>query len=72
MLGYKEISCQNMSVADMCMFCWMCGNTKRDKVRNEDILIKIGVTPIKEKMRENCLRWFDHVQRRPTIRQFGE
>jgi len=35
-------------------------------VRNEDILTKIGVAPIEEKMRENRLRWFDHVWRRPT------
>ena len=24
------------------MLCWMCGNTKRDKVRNEEIRTKIG------------------------------
>ena len=39
--------------------CYMCGNTRRDKVRNEDIRTKIGVVSIEEKMRENCLRWFD-------------
>ena len=44
----------------------MCGNTHRDKVRNEDIRTKIGVASIKEKMRENRLRWFGHVRRRPT------
>ena len=44
---------------------WMCDNT-RDKVRNEDIRTKIGVASIEEKMRENCLRWFDHVRRRLT------
>ena len=61
MLSYKEISCPEDSVVEMCMLYWMCGNTKRDKVRNEDILIKIGVTPIKEKMRKNRLGWFGHV-----------
>jgi len=50
----------------------MCGNTKRNKVRNEDIRTKIGVTPIEEKMRENRLQWFGHVRCRPTMRQSGE
>jgi len=39
----------------------MCGNTKRDKVTNENIRTKIGVASIEKKMRENRLRWFDHV-----------
>ena len=32
------------------MFRWMCGNTRRDKVRNENIRTKIGVTSIEEKI----------------------
>jgi len=48
------------------MLRWMCVDTKRDNVRNKDIRIKIGVAPIKENMRENRLRWFGHVRRRPT------
>jgi len=36
----------------------------KDKVRNEDIRTKIGVAPLEEKMRENYLRWFDHVRRK--------
>ena len=55
-----------MSVAEMRMLHWMCGNTRRDKVRNEDIRTKIGVDSIEEKMRKNRLRWFDHVRRTPT------
>ena len=42
----------------------------RDMVRNDDIRTKIGVTPIEEKMRENCLRWFDHVRCRLTDAPF--
>jgi len=38
----------------MRMLRWMCDNTRRDKVRNEDIRTKIGVASIKEKMREDC------------------
>jgi len=61
MLGYKRHHAQKMSVAKMRVLRWMCGNTRRDKVRNKDIRTKIGVAPIKEKMRENPLRWFAHV-----------
>ena len=39
---------------------------QRDKERNEDIRTEIGVASIEEKMRENGLRWFGHVRRRPT------
>jgi len=45
-----------MSVAEMRMLRWMCGNTRGEKMRNEDIHTKIGVPPIEEKMRENHLR----------------
>ena len=34
----------------MRMLHWMCGKIRRDEVRNEDILTKIGVAPIEEKM----------------------
>ena len=51
----------------MHMLRWMCGNTGRDKMRNEDIRTKIGVASIEEKIRENHLRWFGHVRRRPSV-----
>ena len=52
----KRYHAQKMSVAEMYMLHWMCGNTRRDKVRNEDIRTKIGVEASREeKMRENCL-----------------
>jgi len=44
-----------MSVAEIHMLRWLCGNTRRNKMRNEDIRTKIGVASIKEKMRENRL-----------------
>ena len=66
MLGYKRHHAQKMSVAEMHMLRWMCDNTRRDKVSKEDIRTKIGVASIEEKMRENLLRYFSHVRRRPT------
>ena len=64
----KRHHAQKISVAEVRMLRWMCGNTRRDKVRNEDIRIEIDVTSIEENMRENHLRWFGHVRRRPTMR----
>ncbi|KAM2205475.1 hypothetical protein ACFX1S_024966 [Malus domestica] len=57
---------QHVGVAEMRMLSWMCGHTRNDKIRNEDIRGKVGVAEIEGKMRENRLRWFGHVQRRPT------
>ena len=46
------------------MLRWMCGKTRMDKVRNEDIRNLVGVAPIEDKMREHRLRWFGHIGRR--------
>ncbi|EXC31206.1 DNA ligase 4 [Morus notabilis] len=36
-----------------------------DRIRNEVIRSKVGVAPIEDKVREDRLRWYVHVQRRP-------
>jgi hypothetical protein len=56
---------QQLSVAEMRVLHWICGHTKRDRVRNEDIKDRVGVAPIEEKLVQHRLRWFDHVHRRP-------
>ncbi|RXH91995.1 hypothetical protein DVH24_021018 [Malus domestica] len=61
----KHQHVHKMGVAEMRMLRWMCGHTRKDKIRNEDIQGKIGVAEIEGKMRENQLRWFGYVQRRP-------
>nr|CAB3464536.1 unnamed protein product [Digitaria exilis] len=62
----KRRHVQQLSVAEMRMLRWSCGYTRRDRVRNEDIREKVGVAPIEEKLTQHRLRWFGHVQRRPS------
>jgi hypothetical protein len=50
----------------MRMLRWICGHTRMDRVRNDDIRDRLGVAPIEEKLVQHRLRWFDHVQRRPS------
>ena len=44
-----------MSVAEMRMLRWMCGKTRKDRIRNVNIRSMVGVAPIEDKMRENRL-----------------
>jgi hypothetical protein len=54
-----------MSVAEIQILRWICGHTKRDRIRNDDIRDKFGVAPIQEKPIQHRLCWFSHIQRRP-------
>jgi hypothetical protein len=47
------------------MIRWICGHTIRERVRNDDIREKLGVAPV-EKFVQHRLRWFGHMQRRPS------
>lgn len=42
----------------------MTGETRKDRITNRDIRDNVWVTPLEDKTRENCLRWFGHVYRR--------
>ena len=61
----KRQHVQKMSVADIRMLRWICGHTRRDRIRNDDIRERVGVAPIEEKLVQHRLRWFGHLQRRP-------
>jgi hypothetical protein len=57
---------QQLSVAEMRILRWICGHTRRDQVRNDDIRERLGVTPVEEKLVQHRLRWFEYMQRRPA------
>jgi hypothetical protein len=57
-------TCHKMSVTKMRMLRWISWKTRKDRIQNEEIRMKIGVAPIDEMMRKSQLRWFDHVQMR--------
>uniref|UniRef100_A0A0A9DNS0 Uncharacterized protein n=1 Tax=Arundo donax TaxID=35708 RepID=A0A0A9DNS0_ARUDO len=50
----------------MRMLRWMCGHTRKDRIRNDDIHDRVGVAPIEEKLVQHRLTWFEHIQRRPS------
>jgi hypothetical protein len=49
----------------MRMLQWICGHTRRDRVRNDDIRERLGVTSVELKLARHCLSWFGHIQWRP-------
>ena len=61
----KRRHVQQLGVAEMRMLRWMCGHTRKDWFRNDDIQDRVGVAPIEEKLVQHRLRWFGHIQRRP-------
>jgi hypothetical protein len=62
----KRRHVHQLSVAEMRMLRWICGHTRRDRVQNDDIHEGLGVAPVEEKLMQHRLRWFGHMQRRPT------
>jgi hypothetical protein len=48
------------------MLRWICGHTRRDRIRNDDIRKRLGVAPVEEKLVQHRLRWFGHMQWRPA------
>jgi hypothetical protein len=65
MLATKGQHVQKMSVAEMRMLRWICGHTRKNQIRNDDIRDKLGIAPIQDKLVQHRLRWFGHIQQWP-------
>lgn len=63
-LGSSKTTYPKMSVVEMRTVRWMSGTTLNDRINNENIRDKLEAAPVEDKMRENHLRWFDHVESR--------
>jgi hypothetical protein len=46
---------QKMGIAEMRVFRWICGHTRKDRIRNDDIRNKLGVAAIQEKLVQHRL-----------------
>jgi hypothetical protein len=62
----KRRHVQQLSVAEMRMLQSICGHTRRDQVRNDDMRERLEVAPVEEKLVQHRLRWFGHIQRKPV------
>ena len=59
---FWAIKKQHIHISEMRMLRWIRRNTRKDRIQNKETHLKIGVTPIDEKTRENRLKQFAYVQ----------
>ena len=62
----KKQHMHKIDVVEMRMLRQMCGKIRKDKIKNKRFREHLWVATIGDKIREIRLRWFRHVQRRPT------
>ncbi|XP_071713464.1 uncharacterized protein [Rutidosis leptorrhynchoides] len=56
---------RRMDVTEMRMLRWICGKTMLDMIPSSVFRENLKVRSIVDKLREERLRWFRHVRRRP-------
>ena len=54
---------KRLEVNEMRMMRWICGVTKKDKIRNEHVRRSAKVEPVTNKITQKRLKWYGHVLR---------
>ena len=57
---------RQLETTEMCMLRWAAGVSLRDRIKSSRIRGSLGVTDINSKLEERQLRWYGHIERRPT------
>ena len=66
-LNVEKQNIHKMSTIEIRMLRWISGNTSKDMLQNEEILLKIGVAPIEKKWRR--VVWDGLVMYRRAVRK---
>ena len=51
-------------IVEIKMIRWVCRYMRLNRIRNEMVREKVGVSPIEDKIRETRLKWFGCIKRR--------
>ena len=44
------------------MVRWMCGVTLQERVRMEELMLRLGIEKVEDRVKQGRLRWFGHVE----------
>jgi hypothetical protein len=60
----KASETQQLVRAERMMVRWMCGVSLRDRKASQELLDRLGIVGVEERVRRCRLRWFGHVERK--------
>ena len=60
----KASKMQQLVRAERMMVRWMCGVSLRDREASQELLDRLGIVGVEERVRRCRLRWFWHVERK--------
>ena len=64
MISVNCASCWRLDVNEIRRLRWMCGVTKKDKIRNEHVRGSVKVASVTKKITEKRLMWYRYVKSR--------